>query len=132
MRLKLPVRRTPPENTIPLINVVFLMLIFFLFAGTIARDDARRVEPPADITEDENIRSTGALIIDRDGHTHAQDAEISVEAWLEAARTGDAADGPLKVAADGDLPADKLEEVLATLSKAGGTNVVLITRKSGQ
>ena len=89
MRLKRPVRRTPPENTIPLINVVFLMLIFFLFAGSIARDDARRMEPPVDITEDESIRSTGALIIDRDGHTHAQDTEISVEAWLEAKRAAE-------------------------------------------
>ncbi len=132
MRLKLSVRRTPPENTIPLINVVFLMLIFFLFAGSIARDDARRMEPPVDITDDESIRSTGALIIDRDGHTHAQDAEISVEAWLEAAKSAETSDGPLKVAADGDLPADKLEEVLSALSKAGGTNVVLITRKSAQ
>jgi biopolymer transport protein ExbD len=132
MRLKLPVRRTPPENTIPLINVVFLMLIFFLFAGSIARDDARRMEPPVDITEDENIRSTGALIIDRDGHTHAHDTEISVESWLEASKSTGSTDGPLKVAADGDLPADKLEDVLSALSKAGGTNVVLITRKSAQ
>lgn len=132
MRLKLPARRTPPENTIPLINVVFLMLIFFLFAGSIARDDARRVEPPADITEDENIRSTGALIIDRDGNTHARDAEISVEAWLEAEKSAASEESPLKMAADGDLPADKLEDVLAALSKAGGTKVVLITRKSAR
>ena len=132
MRLKLPVRRTPPENTIPLINVVFLMLIFFLFAGSIARDDARRVEPPADITDDESIRSTGALVIDREGRTHAHDAEITVEAWLETGKASATADAPLKVAADGDLPADRLEEVLATLSKAGATNVVLITRKSAR
>ncbi len=42
MRMKSPQRREPPENTIPLINVVFLMLIFFLFAGSVARDDARK------------------------------------------------------------------------------------------
>lgn len=132
MRLKLPVRRTPPENTIPLINVVFLMLIFFLFAGSIARDDARRMEPPIDITDDDSIRSTGALIIDRDGHTHAQDTEISIEDWLKARKNAGEADDPLKIAADGNLPADKLEEVLAALSKAGGTNVVLITRKSAR
>ena len=132
MRLKLPVRRTPPENTIPLINVVFLMLIFFLFAGSIARDDARRMRPPIDITDDESIRSTGALIIDRDGHTHAQDTEISIEAWLEARKYAGEAGDPLKIAADGNLPADKLEEVLAVLSEAGGANVVLITRKSAR
>ncbi|MEL7528591.1 MAG: biopolymer transporter ExbD, partial [Pseudomonadota bacterium] len=53
MRMRQQQRRDPPENTIPLINVVFLMLIFFLFAGSIARDDARKIEPPLNILEDE-------------------------------------------------------------------------------
>lgn len=132
MRMKRPSRRTPPENTIPLINVVFLMLIFFLFAGSIARDDAREVEPPVDIVEDENLRSTGALIIDQEGKLHAQDAETTVEAWLEAHKASDLAEEPLKLAADGALAADKLEEVLKALADAGETNIVLITRKGAQ
>jgi len=33
-----------PENTVPLINVVFLMLIFFLVAGTLAPAPDREVD----------------------------------------------------------------------------------------
>ncbi|MEP4474200.1 MAG: biopolymer transporter ExbD, partial [Lentilitoribacter sp.] len=36
MRLERRHKQKQQENTIPLINVVFLMLVFFLIAGTIA------------------------------------------------------------------------------------------------
>lgn len=129
MRLKRPTRRTAPENTIPLINVVFLMLIFFLFAGSVARDDARRIEPPVDISEDERIRSTGALIIDREGMTRAQDRAVTVEDWVAERKQGERAGEPARIAVDGDQAADRLESVLKALSDAGETEVVLITRK---
>ncbi|MBO0345607.1 ExbD/TolR family protein [Roseibium limicola] len=129
MRMKRPVRREPPENTIPLINVVFLMLIFFLFAGSVARDDARQVEPPEDISEDENIRSTGAMILTFDGLLLSQDQETTVADFVAAHAVSDLADEPLKIAADGNLPADRLEEVLAQLRDIERTDVVLITRK---
>lgn len=130
MRLKRPLRRTAPENTIPLINVVFLMLIFFLFAGSIARDDARRVEPPKSIAEDETIRSTGALIVDLDGDTHAQDRAVTVEAWLAERGASELSAEPLKIAADATLSADKLETILKALADAGAGDVVLITREA--
>ncbi|WP_297582996.1 biopolymer transporter ExbD [Roseibium sp.] len=129
-------KREPAESTIPLINVVFLMLIFFLFAGSIARDDARKVEPPLNILEDETIRSTGALVIDPDGKTYLGEDEISVADWLslqetEAEGKGES-DGALKIAADGTLKADALEKVLQDLTTAGRTDIVLITRRGAQ
>ncbi|MEM8702105.1 MAG: biopolymer transporter ExbD [Pseudomonadota bacterium] len=122
-------RRDPPENTIPLINVVFLMLIFFLFAGSIARDDARKIEPPLNIVEDETIRSTGALVLDPEGRTFAGENEVTVADWLAAKAGDDDADGPLKVAADGTLKADQLEKILEELKAAGREDIVLITRR---
>lgn len=129
MRPKRPIRRTAPENTIPLINVVFLMLIFFLLAGSVARDDARRITPPLDIAEDERIRSTGALVVDRQGMTRAQERAVSVEDWVAARKESERAADPVKIAVDADLEADKLEKVLKALSDAGEKQVVLITRK---
>ncbi|QDG74976.1 biopolymer transporter ExbD [Labrenzia sp. PHM005] len=132
MRFNRTQKRQPPENTIPLINVVFLMLIFFLFAGSISKDDARELEPPLNILEDETIRSTGALIIDQEGKTHAGDQEIGVLDWV-ALREAEAEDGePLKIAADGTLGADHLEKVLQELKTTGRTDIVLITRRGTQ
>ena len=129
MRMRQQQRRDPPENTIPLINVVFLMLIFFLFAGSIARDDARKIEPPLNIVEDETIRSTGALVLDPEGRTFAGENEVTVADWLAAKAGDDDADGPLKVAADGTLKADQLEKILEELKAAGREDIVLITRR---
>lgn len=131
MRLKHSIRREPPENTIPLINVVFLMLIFFLFAGSIARDDARKIEPPLNILEDETIRSTGALIIDTDGQTHFEDSEIAVGDWL-AQQDQDPENGPLKIATDSSLEADKLEAIIKDLKSSGRSDIVLITRRGSK
>lgn len=132
MRMKPPQRREPPENTIPLINVVFLMLIFFLFAGSVARDDARQVEPPLNILEDETIRSTGALVVDRQGRTFAGDTEMPIADWLAQREAAGAEEGPIKVAADGTLKADALEKVLTGLNAAGRSDIVLITRRGGK
>ncbi|MEP3047990.1 MAG: biopolymer transporter ExbD [Roseibium sp.] len=132
MRLNHPIRREPPENTIPLINVVFLMLIFFLFAGSIARDDARKIEPPLNILEDETIRSTGALIISPDGKTHFEDSEISIDDWMTQQEQDADSRGPLKIATDGSLEADKLEEILKDLKSSGRTDIVLITRRGSK
>ena len=129
MRMRQQQRRDPPENTIPLINVVFLMLIFFLFAGSIARDDARKIEPPLNILEDETIRSTGALVLDPEGRTFAGEDEVTVADWLASKDGDDEADGPLKVAADGTLKADQLEKILEELKAAGREDIVLITRR---
>lgn len=132
MRMKSPQRREPPENTIPLINVVFLMLIFFLFAGSVARDDARKIEPPLNILEDETIRSTGALIVDPQGRTFAGEAEVGVADWIAQQDEPGGTDGPIKVAADGTLKADALEKVLRELKDAGRTDIVLITRRGSK
>ncbi|MEO1115529.1 MAG: biopolymer transporter ExbD [Pseudomonadota bacterium] len=132
MRMRQQQRRDPPENTIPLINVVFLMLIFFLFAGSIARDDARKIEPPLNILEDETIRSTGALVLDPEGRTFAGEDEVTVSDWLAEKGSGEDADSPLKIAADGTLKADQLEQILKELKAAGREDVVLITRRGSK
>ncbi len=137
MRLKKRARRTPPDNTIPLINIVFLMLIFFLFAGSVARDDARRIAPPDNFAEDESVRSTGALVIDADGRFYLRDEEIDLETFLavqdaEAGADKGAGGARIKIAADGALAADTLEEVLKRIAETAPSEVVLITRRQSQ
>lgn len=47
MRFIEPPRRHPPESVVPMINVVFLLLIFFLMTAQIAPPEPFPVEPPA-------------------------------------------------------------------------------------
>ena len=41
-----PPRRKPPESIVPMINVVFLLLIFFLMTAQIAPPDPFEINPP--------------------------------------------------------------------------------------
>jgi len=136
MRLKQRRRRPAPESTVPLINIVFLMLIFFLFAGTITRDDAGRIEPASSIAEDDRIRSTDALIVDAQGDFFHRNEQVTLEelvAGLDAkdAEAGDA-DRPFLLAPDAGLPAAKLKETLEALKGAGIDKITLITLRKGQ
>ena len=51
MRLHRTYSNQHKENTIPLINVVFLMLVFFLIAGTIAPSNDKDINPVTALLE---------------------------------------------------------------------------------
>ncbi|MCW2307686.1 ExbD/TolR family protein [Rhodobium gokarnense] len=128
MKIARPQRRTPPDNTVPLINIVFLMLIFFLFAGTVSRDDAAGIDPPQSIAEDERIRSTGALVVNEEGIVTRNGEPVALESLDANALVDNAEGGRLMIAADGRLPADRLKQMLARLN-GSGREIVLITRR---
>lgn len=140
MRLHAPLPRTRTDNTIALINVVFLMLIFFLFAGSVEPNDARKITPPEVTVEREKTDTGGALVIDADGRITRRGAEIAPEELAEAlaaeavsaAPSADApgAAEPLRVVADRALPARRLNEVLAAARAAGLGPVALVARRA--
>lgn len=74
MKFTKPQARTSNEDAlIPLINVVFLMLIFFMIAGQISPPEALLVEPPSSrqgqLTEPEHI----LLLMDAQGRVALDD-----------------------------------------------------------
>ena len=116
------------EPTIALINVVFLMLVFFLVAGTIAppmsgdlslvrtRDLDRRAPPDA-------------LVAHADGHlTYRRDPVASAAAF--ARNLSPAEQEAVRVVPDRDLPAAELVRI-ATELRAGGAGRVLIVTEQG-
>ncbi len=147
--MKLPAVEEKPraENTIALINIVFLMLIFFLIAGTLAPPmegeielvraaDARAVQPPRGLF----ITETG--ILKYEGKTVSPEAfvgEMSLrsdnrsntaqEALNHNAQTAPA-DGPIvRLVSDKRLPAVQLIDVIDRLKTAGAGRIVLITER---
>lgn len=122
MRLAQP-PRPRSEPTIALINVVFLMLIFFLVAGRIAapldrettlvQADAIAARLPDDV-----------LLLRRDGATLWRGEPMDPEAF--AARQGATV---LRILPDRDLPARKLVEVAGRLRAAGAQEVRLVTAR---
>lgn len=147
MKLDRPERRRGQDPTIALINIVFLMLIFFLLAGTVAatNDDgielirtseAERTRPPAGpigITGEGELRYGGEIV--GGGALIAMLQETSA-APMESEANGTAgADtslpgAPVFVTADQSLPASDLIAFLRTMREAG-FEARIVTRSGG-
>jgi len=117
MRHRPPVRHER-EPTIALINVVFLMLIFFLIAGTLA--------PPPEpglrlvsVTDLEAAPPPDGLVLRADGTALHRGAPVTPEEF-------GAAGGTIRVIPDRDLPAQDLLRVARALQAAGAKAVVVV------
>ena len=131
-RLVLPTdspRRPDIEPVLPLINVVFLLLIFFMVAGRLAPGLPADVTPPtseaATDTSDEPIR----LVVDAEGQLFWQDRAMAM-ADLPDRLDGVRKDRPLHLLTDGDIPIALLRPALEALRNAGITDVQLVTRRA--
>ncbi|MCF7992812.1 MAG: biopolymer transporter ExbD [Thiohalocapsa sp.] len=126
---------------IPLINIVFLMLIFFMLAGSITAPDALPVEPPLSrqgkSVEDDPI----ALLLGRDGRIALNGQVVSPDALdarltelLAARQTAGAAStatsGPaLQVKADAAVDVGALRELMSRLRALGVARVQLTAQQ---
>ncbi len=131
-----PPRRRPAENLLPMINVVFLLLIFFLIAAKLAPPEPFAVALP----EAEGIAAPDAgltLHLDATGQPGFADAlgDAALVA-LAAARTElcasvDCAVAPpmLLLRADANAPAAALAALMPRLAAAGFGAVTLVTRQ---
>ena len=133
MRLARPPKRSQQESTITLINVVFLMLIFFLIAGTLT--------PPLDkdvtlisTLESEQAEPPDALFVTADGILRARGEEVTAQAYVAAVRQKDLLlpEDPVsvKIAADRDLPAERLIALVGELRDAGATRIAVVTERT--
>jgi len=122
--VKRPVPRRKPEPTIALINVVFLMLIFFLVAGTVA--------PPLDrdlslvrASELEGREPPDALVLSAGGALSFRGASVTPrDWWTDAERPA-----TVRIVPDHDAPAERLMEVALQLRAAGAERVLAVAER---
>lgn len=122
-------KRRRSESTIALINIVFLMLIFFLIVGTLA--------PPLDgdvnlirTTTSEPVEPPDALVILADGKTRYRGQAVDLGSFVNDQRSASDEDTRyLRILADRNLPARTLIEITSALYELGAKRVVLITER---
>ena len=116
-------RRSPPrESVVPMINIVFLLLVFFLMTSQIAPPDPVEISPPRagdGAPVDHGVR----LFVGPDGT--ARTAELSGEAALAALAARDPAAGPVILAADAEVPAATIARLMRRLAALGVAQVEL-------
>lgn len=126
MRRGLPLRPRPRrasrEPVVPMINVVFLLLIFFLMTAQIVPPAPfDLVLPTADGQEDQG---TATLYVNADGDI-AYEALRGDAALARAVAVSDDG-GPLRLYADATLDGTALARILAQLAALGATGVDIV------
>lgn len=118
-------------SLIPLINVVLLLLIFFLVAGTLDRFEVLRVDPPIATAGDEINQGPIVIVLGRYEEMLIDDDLITPDELKEAVtkRLKVRPDRLITVKADARMPADKLIEVLDEINAAGGKQLTIATQR---
>lgn len=126
-------KRDEEQQVLPLINVVFLLLIFFMLAGRLASSDPFEVEPVRSVSEGLAERREMLVLVGADGRL-AFGGEVLDEVALEAAvgermREGRSVKEPprIRLKADGRAQATRIVSVMEILRKAGVEKLDLLT-----
>lgn len=121
MPLTPPTPRKRAEPTIALINIVFLMLIFFMVAGTLAPPQDGRVKlvNTADL---EGRSPPDAAVLLQDGTLAYRGLPASVAEIV-------ARDAKVRIVPDRAVPARRLLEVARQFTDAGARGVWIVTER---
>ncbi|MCV6595834.1 MAG: biopolymer transporter ExbD [Mangrovicoccus sp.] len=124
MRFAQPPRRPRAENIVPMINVVFLLLIFFLMTARIGPPDPFEVVLPS--TEREAPSEAGKTLYVSADEALYYDGKTGDEA-LEALAARDPEAPTLLIKADAGLEATVMAALLRELAARGIKEATLLT-----
>jgi len=123
------------DNLIPLINVVFLMLIFFMVAGHIEQSDGIDVSPPESSNETDISTEKLKIVVSKDSEFFIEGKPFSLETlpqrlnqYLATFSEQESDKATIELKADSLLTADDLQAILMQLKSAGLNRVSLITK----
>jgi biopolymer transport protein ExbD len=133
-------RRTPPEiNLTSLIDVVFLLLLFFMVSATFEKLGRLQVELPQaqPNVEQEQPPERLTVTVDADGQLFVNDQELvntDVETVKRAlvSLAGERRELPLVISADGRAPHQSVVTVMDAASQLGFVRVSFAIKRNGE
>jgi biopolymer transport protein ExbD len=113
------------------VNIVFLLLIFFMVAGRLAADDPFEIAPPRSAAGGAAPEGPPLVLAGADGRLALDGAVMARPALLAAIpeRLGPA--GRLRLKVDGRADAAKIVGLVAELKAAGARDIRLLTMPDG-
>ena len=117
------------DNMLPLINVVFLLLIFFILVGAFHSVDLFEVEPPESRSAEENLEEPPLVLVGADGRLAIGERQVD-ELDLQLTVSDLLAEEPgavVRIKADLRTEARRVVEVMEMLNAMGVEQVLLLT-----
>ena len=116
------------DNLLPLVNIIFLLLIFFMLAGVIAKQkEMYDIDLASAVIEEYIEQDKNILFINSVGEIVFNDIPIAFSELDDKLKS--IKDKNIIIAADKNVTTGKLNKVLIQLSKNKITNVTLLTNE---
>lgn len=118
-------------SVVPLVNVVFLLLVFFMLAGQISSPEPLDVQPPRSISDQEATGESVSVLLTRDGQIALGRVIVPVSE-LGGRVAGILAEQPgaaFQVKADARVDAVRLIRVMESLRAAGVERLTLLAEQ---
>ncbi len=122
-------------SVVPLVNIVFLLLIFFMLLGRLTSPEVLDVQPPASASGGQvDSRRDLLILVSNDGRMALDDDELEQDLLTSAVAKFLEEDPALRVRikADADLDAVKLIRLMEQLKEAGVKRLLLLTERPAQ
>ena len=116
------------DNLLPLVNIIFLLLIFFMLAGVIAKQkEMYDVDLASAVIDDYIEKDKHILFIKSNGEIIFNDEAITIKTLDEKLKSID--DKNIIIAADKLVTTGKLNNILIKLNKNKISNVTLLSNE---
>jgi biopolymer transport protein ExbD len=130
--MDIPVRnKTTGLNLTPLIDIVFLLLVFFLLTTHFIEEDGIGVRLPSAASVTTRDRNEVAVAITRDGDLFVEGERLGLDALAEKLRPMIKDDTTVVIRGDRDVPLQTAVSVMETSKKAGAARLVVATLQEG-
>ena len=137
MKLQHHIKEDPNVDLTSLIDVIFLLLIFFMVSTTFERQALLKVDlPEASVVEDRTeIPDSLELVIDNEGHMFLNDQQLidsearTIRAAIEQA-AGEKRDMPLILRADRQTPHHFVVTTMDVAAQLGFSNLSIATDRT--
>ncbi len=123
----------PPHiNVVPLIDVMFFLVLFFVATASFVRDTGVEVNRPSAVSATAIAKGNIVISVTREGEVWIAGKRVDPRAIrAEVARLlGENPDSTVVVAADGDGSSRQLVQALDQARLAGATSVAIATTES--
>ena len=124
------IRKKRLPNLVPLINIVFLLLIFFMLSGTLSKKDLFEVEPPLSYTGSNAETPEMTILIRNDNKISLDDKIIplnNLEAYLTSLLKNKSIEEVL-IKADGNASSGTLSKVIRMIRNTGIKRAAIVTK----
>lgn len=124
-------RKTPELNISPLVDMVFLLLIFFLVSTTFSRETGVSVRKPKAKTASALSRESVLVAVTADGDIHINNRRVDLETLSGILKDllKEKPESPVIIVADKESFTGRIIQVMDVCKQAGAQNLSLAALK---